>query len=40
MMIIAFAIIILAVSLIMIRFEIVNNIDEGMTNIGVLKATD
>ncbi len=34
----AVAIILLAVSLIVIRFRIINSIEEGMTNIGVLKA--
>ena len=34
----AFAIIILLVSLIVIRFSITNNIEESMTNIGALKA--
>ncbi len=34
----AFAVILLAVSLIIIRFRIGNNIEEGMTNIGALKA--
>jgi len=35
----AFALIIMVVSLIIIRFGIINNIEESMTNIGVLKAT-
>ncbi|MCL2018479.1 MAG: FtsX-like permease family protein [Oscillospiraceae bacterium] len=36
--IVAFSIILLIVSLIVIRFRIVNSIEEGMTNIGALKA--
>jgi len=38
MILAVFAIVFLAVSLIVIRFRINNSIDEGMTNIGVLKA--
>ncbi|MFF2092214.1 ABC transporter permease [Paenibacillus sp. NPDC058174] len=38
LLITAFALIMLIVSLIVIHFGIVNNIDEGMTNIGALKA--
>jgi putative ABC transport system permease protein len=38
LLITAFALIILIVSLIVIHFGIVNNIDESMTNIGALKA--
>lgn len=38
MVIFAFAVILVVVSLIVIRFGIVNNIDESMTNIGILKA--
>lgn len=37
-MVTAFAIILLAVSLIVLRFRIVSSIEEGMTNIGTLKA--
>ena len=38
-MIVAFAVVLLFVSLIVIRFRIINSIEEGMTNIGVQKAT-
>ena len=38
MLIAAFALILLAVSLIIIRFRIINNIEEGITGIGALKA--
>lgn len=37
-MIVAFALVLLIVSLIIIRFRIINNIQESMTNIGTLKA--
>jgi putative ABC transport system permease protein len=36
--VIAFAAILLLISLIVIRFRVINSIEEGMTNIGVLKA--
>ena len=38
MTIFVFAVILVMVSLIVIRFGIINNIDESMTNIGILKA--
>ena len=38
MMMVAFAVILLVISLIVIRFRIVNSIEEEMTNTGVLKA--
>ena len=38
MMMVAFAVILLAISLIVIRFRIVNSIEEEMANTGVLKA--
>lgn len=38
MIVIAFAVILLAVCLIVIRFRIINSIEEGMTNVGALKS--
>ncbi|MCL2757389.1 MAG: ABC transporter permease [Coriobacteriia bacterium] len=39
MVVVAFAVILLIISLVVIRFRIVNSIEEEMTNIGALKAT-
>lgn len=38
LLLVAFALILLVISLIVIRFRIINSIEEGMTNIGALKA--